>query len=512
MHVPEQYQYVANGPRSSGLHGSNSADFCNSFWGQGDDGVNVLLARMRDTAKTTEELKSFWNERAAIEEQYATRLAALSKAALGGHEIGELRNSIDALRLETENQAAAHLELASAIRSDLEIPTSMHHAKHVNHKRNQAAVEKGFKAKQAQEAFVSKAREKYNRDYIRITSFTQQSTFAQGKDLERIQSKLVRVQQTVQANEKDLENFTNALVDMMPGWEADWKNFCDTCQDLEEERMEFMKDILWSYANLVSTICVSDDEACERIRTTLENFGTERDVMNFVNGCGTGNFIPEARPFNGKDLPSSSSTVPARFANFVRVTKRTTQVYTPSQQVPQTEQPSLADESAARTPEVNGKNHRRSARQSSTPSQNSRSRDNSSSTNNSYQRPSDNNVPQLPAPDSSREVSRTATRRSVRQSTPLPIPGAHQLGDQEIPPAMPPLPPLDQETGERILFYVEALYNYTATIDEEFDFQTGDVIAVTATPDDGWWSGELLDEERREEGRHVFPSNFVRLF
>ena len=36
--------------------------------------------------------------------------------------------------------------------------------------------------------------------------------------------------------------------------------------------------------------------------------------------------------------------------------------------------------------------------------------------------------------------------------------------------------------------------NYSATIDEEFDFQVGDVIAVTATPDDGWWSGELLAE------------------
>lgn len=59
---------------------------------------------------------------------------------------------------------------------------------------------------------------------------------------------------------------------------------------------------------------------------------------------------------------------------------------------------------------------------------------------------------------------------------------------------------------------VKALYDYTATIEEEFDFQAGDVIAVTATPDDGWWSGELLDEARRVEGRNVFPSNFVCLF
>ena len=60
-------------------------------------------------------------------------------------------------------------------------------------------------------------------------------------------------------------------------------------------------------------------------------------------------------------------------------------------------------------------------------------------------------------------------------------------------------------------FLVTALYDYQAVIDEEFDFQTGDVIAVTATPEDGWWSGELLDEARKQPGRHVFPSNFVRL-
>lgn len=121
-------------------------------------------------------------------------------------------------------------------------------------------MEKRFKAKQAQEAYVSKAREKYKGDCIRITSYTQQSTFAQGKDLERIQAKLKRAQLTVQANEKDFESFTNALVDLTPAWEVEWKSFCDTSQDLEEDRMDFMRDILWTYANHVSTVCVSDDE------------------------------------------------------------------------------------------------------------------------------------------------------------------------------------------------------------------------------------------------------------
>ena len=59
---------------------------------------------------------------------------------------------------------------------------------------------------------------------------------------------------------------------------------------------------------------------------------------------------------------------------------------------------------------------------------------------------------------------------------------------------------------------VKALYDYSAATEEEFDFKAGDIIAVTTTPYDGWWSGELLDENRRQKGRNIFPSNFVRLF
>ncbi|KAG6829655.1 hypothetical protein H0H87_010568 [Tephrocybe sp. NHM501043] len=64
--------------------------------------------------------------------------------------------------------------------------------------------------------------------------------------------------------------------------------------------------------------------------------------------------------------------------------------------------------------------------------------------------------------------------------------------------------------GRTILFHVEALYDYKATIEEEFDFSEGDTIAVTDTPDDGWWSGELLNHPRRQGG-NIFPKNFVRL-
>lgn len=41
-------------------------------------------------------------------------------------------------------------------------------------------------------------------------------------------------------------------------------------QDLEEERIDFMKSSLWSFANISSTVCVSDDAVCLPLLRRIE--------------------------------------------------------------------------------------------------------------------------------------------------------------------------------------------------------------------------------------------------
>lgn len=124
----------------------------------------------------------------------------------------------------------------------------------------QANVEKTFKSKQAQETYVAKAKERYEQDCHRVNSYTAQQTLVQGKELERIMFKLDRAQSTVNANERDYANYTKVLADTVQKWDVEWKTFCDQCQDMEEERIEFMKDNVWAYANAVSTVCVAEDD------------------------------------------------------------------------------------------------------------------------------------------------------------------------------------------------------------------------------------------------------------
>lgn len=471
---------------------------------------------MRGAARTTDGLRTFWKERAQLEEEYAKKLFELSRTVFGKDEVGELRNALDTLHSETEKMAKAHMDLSEQLRTDLEEPTTALLNKQIEHRRVvQSPVEKKFKAKQSQESYVVKAREKYESDRLRIASYTRLIE-QQAPDLERIKQKLKRAEQTVGANEKDYENFCNTLADMLPAWESDWKDFCDSCQDMEEERMDFMKDNLWAYANAVSVVCVADDVSCEAIRTVLDQLETERDIESFVQEYGTGNSIPnapEARPIEHN--PSSSSTslhlpplvTSTRQAKYTRKSRRPPPTAYPASE--EAKNGSSAS-TAASQPAVAQTAKPPPATQSPPPPP-------VSQTSPPVQAP-----PPLPAtvtaspPTAYSQHVNQDNQQGVtlgrRNSKPMPPQPTHAPYAATAAAPPPPPEPQAEDPGRPILFYVEALYDYTATIDEEFSFQAGDIIAVTATPDDGWWSGELLDENRRVEGKHVFPSNFVRLF
>jgi hypothetical protein len=173
----------------------------------------------------------------------------------------EFRNALDSIKLETERQASFHSNLATSIKTDIEASvTALIKRQDELKKEVQVYVEKEFRDKQAQESLMMKAREKYEQDCMKINSYSAQATLVQGRDLDKINQKLERAHQTVGANERDFQKATKVFADMSVRWEKTWKDFCDKAQDMEEERLDFVKDNLWAYANAISTVCVSDDE------------------------------------------------------------------------------------------------------------------------------------------------------------------------------------------------------------------------------------------------------------
>ncbi|WWC69691.1 uncharacterized protein I206_103634 [Kwoniella pini CBS 10737] len=333
-------------------------DFCNSFWGQGDRGFEVIMARLRGAGRTVDELKGFWKERAAIEEDYAKRLNKLSKHAIGKDEIGDLSDALQHLLTETASQGAYHASLGNEIRQTVENPTVELAARLSNLKKGlQASIEKGYRNKGLQEQHVHKARDRYEQDCLKLNSYTAQSSLTQGKELEKLQTKLDRVRQTIGANEQDFRQFVKVLEQTQARWESEWKGFCDHVQDLEEDRLALTKDLIWVYANAVSQVCVEDDSSCERIREKLEQFEPHNDMLNFVKGWGTGDMIPDPPRFINYNAGESYPTQPAyHVSHFQRISSRPPMPPSLAQQAasqsePEAQQP---EEPEQEIPQANG--------------------------------------------------------------------------------------------------------------------------------------------------------------
>ncbi|GMK55472.1 hypothetical protein CspeluHIS016_0205280 [Cutaneotrichosporon spelunceum] len=275
-----------------------SLDFCNAFWGQGDRGYEVIMTRLRGAAKTVDELKAFWRERAAIEEDYAKRLSKLAKMPLGNNEIGDLSEALHTVQVETAAQASFHLQMSSEIHTAVEQPTAEFAARLTSLKKGQqATVEKAWRNKGLQEAHVAKARERYEKDCLKLNSYTANMQLVQGRERDDLENKMEKVRRSIQSEEQDFRNFVRVLEETSVKWENEWRSFCDVVQDLEEDRLSLTKDVVWAYANSVSQVCVEDDSSCERIREKLEQFEPPNDVVFFVKGWGTGSQIPDPPRF-----------------------------------------------------------------------------------------------------------------------------------------------------------------------------------------------------------------------
>ncbi|OAV92284.1 hypothetical protein PTTG_03944 [Puccinia triticina 1-1 BBBD Race 1] len=305
--------------------------FCNSFWGE--YGYDALQNKNRHSSKLLEELRLWYKERAAIEEDYAKRLTKLTKNPLfefhsssnnstnNELEVGGIRRALETVRDTTRQSAHSHLELAGTIRTALEKKLAEFVTRREGLKKNpQAAIERLHKKKSELVELTEKSRKKYEANAIAVNGLSAQTHLVQGRDYDKVTAKLEKAQQNVQMDEREYRSHVKNLKETTAEWNMQWKGYCDLVQDLEEERIDFIRTSFWDYANGVSTICVVDDEQCEIIRKALERCDTAQDVAEFVRQARTGSDIYVAPEYvnyaRGEQTPYSRA--PAVQANFVR--------------------------------------------------------------------------------------------------------------------------------------------------------------------------------------------------
>lgn len=277
---------------------SVSLSFANNFWGKDDAGVGPLLERMHNAKVTGDEMKSFYTARAHIEEEYARKLLNLSRKPLGSSESGTLKMSLDVVRAEIEAMGKQHQQIAGQMKSELEEQLSAFTGGLKERRKIvQTGIEKLLKVKMQQTSAVNKARDKFEQDSLKIKGYLAQGHMVMGHEERKNKAKLEKTQVQLSGSSQEYEQAVKILEETTARWNREWKKACDQFQDLEEERIDFMKSSLWAFANIASTVCVSDDASLEKIRLSLEDCEVEKDITNFIRDCGTGQEIPDPPKF-----------------------------------------------------------------------------------------------------------------------------------------------------------------------------------------------------------------------
>ncbi|KAH7139289.1 hypothetical protein B0J11DRAFT_422936 [Dendryphion nanum] len=277
---------------------SVTLSFANNFWGKDDAGVIPMLDRMHNAKVTSDELKSFYAARAAIEDEYSRKLLNLSRKPLGSSESGTLRLSLDVIRAEIESMGKSHQSIAHQMKTELEEPlTAFAGGMKERRKIVQNGIEKLLKVKMQQTSAVNKTRDRYEQDCLKIKGFLAQAHMVMGHEERKNKARLEKTQIQLSTTSSEYETAVKVLEETTGRWNRDWKAACDKFQDLEEERIDYTKSSLWTFANIASTVCVSDDGSCEKMRLSLEDCDVEKDILSFIQDNTTGQEIPDPPKF-----------------------------------------------------------------------------------------------------------------------------------------------------------------------------------------------------------------------
>jgi len=116
--------------------------------------------------------------------------------------------------------------------------------------------------------------------------------------------------------------------------------------------------------------------------------------------------------------------------------------------------------------------------------------------------------------DRFREVLRFPESEPIPVTRPLPISRTSTTGELLSSSSMPLWGMSESfslvfSTNAQVFRLVKAISNYIGADDKDLTFSVGDIIEVSKTSNDGWWTGRLVTGRRGQRAWRLFPANLV---
>ncbi|KAA0717174.1 F-BAR domain only protein 2 [Triplophysa tibetana] len=260
--------------------------FLENFWGDKNNGFDVLYHNMKHGQISSKELSDFIRERASIEEAYSRSMSKLAKNASNYTQLGTFAPVWDVFKQSSEKLAACHMELVRNLQELIKEVQKYIEEQAKNHKKTKEEVASTLETVQNIQT-VSQALQKSKENYVSKT-LEQERMRKEGGTQRDVEKAGLKVKKATEAYKSYVEKYATAKTE----FEQRMTETAQKFQGIEEEHILRLQDIIHSYSQSVEETHIQIGEVQKEFVNNMENTSVESLIQKLAESKGTGKERP----------------------------------------------------------------------------------------------------------------------------------------------------------------------------------------------------------------------------
>ncbi|XP_052015933.1 F-BAR domain only protein 2 isoform X2 [Apodemus sylvaticus] len=282
------------------------AHFVENFWGEKNNGFDVLYHNMKHGQISTKELADFVRERATIEEAYSRSMTKLAKSASNYSQLGTFAPVWDVFKTSTEKLANCHLDLVRKLQELIKEVQKYGEEQVKSHKKTKEEVAGTLEAVQAIQNItqaLQKSKENYNAKCVE-----QERLKKEGATQREIEKAAVKSKKATDTYKLYVEKYALTKAD----FEQKMTETAQKFQDIEETHLIHIKEIIGSLSSAIKEIHLQIGQVHEEFINNMANTTIESLIQKFAESKGTGKERPGLIEFEECDPASAVEGIKPR--------------------------------------------------------------------------------------------------------------------------------------------------------------------------------------------------------
>ncbi|KAK5852374.1 hypothetical protein PBY51_023846 [Eleginops maclovinus] len=265
--------------------------FLENFWGEKNNGFDVLYHNMKHGQISSKELTDFIRERSTIEEAYARSMTKLAKSAGNFSQLGTFAPVWDVVKTSTEKLASCHMELVRKLQELIKEVQKYVDEQAKAHKKTKEEVASTLEAVQniqTTSQALQKSKEIYNAKTVE-----QERLRKEGATQRDVDKAGVKAKKATETYKSYVEKYAAAKSE----FEQKMAETAQKFQDIEENHTLHMKEIIQSYSQSIDETHLQIGEVQNEFVRNVENTSVESLIQKLAESKGTGKERPGAIEF-----------------------------------------------------------------------------------------------------------------------------------------------------------------------------------------------------------------------